>query len=117
MRVSALTAHLDRMLRIAAALRVPAEAEGLSPEARTTLAAALADIRRVRRAGFDDPTRLAAGFAAADAALLRLTEEAGRLARAIAGLARQRPLDAAFATDRGVFADVFAEAYAAEATA
>ncbi|MCF4129583.1 hypothetical protein [Methylobacterium sp. SyP6R] len=116
-RVSALTVHLDRMLRIAAALRVPAEAEGLSPEARDALAAARADIRRIRRAGFDDPDRLAAGFAAADAALLRLAEEAGRLARAIAGLARQRPLDAAFATDRDVFADAFAEAYAAEATA
>ncbi|PIK73224.1 hypothetical protein CS379_09620, partial [Methylobacterium frigidaeris] len=116
-RIAALTAHLDRMLRIAAALRVPAEAEGLPPEARTALAAALVDIRRVRRAGFDDPDRLAAGFAAADAALLRLAEEAGRLARAVAGLARQRPLDAAFATDRDVFANAFAEAYAAEATA
>ncbi|QRE74898.1 hypothetical protein [Methylobacterium aquaticum] len=116
-RISALTVHLDRMLRIAAALRVPAEAEGLSPEARATLAAALADIRRVRRAGFDDPDRLAAGFGAADAALLRLAEEAGRLARAVAGLARQRPLELAFATDRDVFAKTFAEAYAAEATA
>ncbi|SEP50700.1 hypothetical protein SAMN04487843_13923 [Methylobacterium sp. ap11] len=116
-RVSGLTAHLDRMLRIAAALRVPAEAKGLPPEARDTLVAARADIRRIRRAGFDDPDRLAAGFAAADAALLRLAEEAGRLARAIAGLARQRPLDAAFATDRDVFAKAFAEAYAAEATA
>jgi hypothetical protein len=116
-RVAALSAHLDRMLRIAAALRVPADAEDLAPEVRSTLAAALADIRRVRRAGFDDPDRLAAGFAAADAALLRLAEEAGRLARAIAGLARQRPLDSAFAADRDVFARTFADAYAAEATA
>ncbi|TGE01746.1 hypothetical protein [Methylobacterium nonmethylotrophicum] len=116
-RAAALSAHLDRMLRIAAALRVPAEAEGLSPEVGRALAAALADIRRVRRAGFDDPDRLAAGFAAADAALLRLAEETGRLARAIAGLARHRPLEAAFAADRQVFAQTFAQAYAAEATA
>ncbi len=116
-RVSGLTAHLDRMLRIAAALRVPAEAEGLSPEARDALAAARADIHRIRRVGFDDPARLAAGFAAADAALLRLAEEANRLARAVAGLARQRPLERAFETDRDVFARAFAEAYAAEATA
>ncbi|AWB25297.1 hypothetical protein DA075_30705 [Methylobacterium currus] len=116
-RAEALTAHLDRMLRIAAALRVPADAEGLAPEMRDTLAAALADIRRVRRAGFDDPDRLASGFATADAALLRLAEEAGRLARAIAGLSRNRPLDAAFAADREVFARIFAEAYAAEASA
>ncbi|SFU50730.1 hypothetical protein SAMN02799631_01006 [Methylobacterium sp. 174MFSha1.1] len=116
-RAEALTAHLDRMLRIAAALRVPADADGLAPEMRDALAAALADSRRVRRAGFDDPARLAAGFAAADAALLRLAEEAGRLARAIDSLARHRPLDAAFAADRDVFARTFAEAYAAEAGA
>ncbi len=95
----------------------PGGGRGPVPRGRDALAAARADIRRIRRAGFDDPDRLAAGFAAADAALLRLAEEAGRLARAIAGLARQRPLEVAFATDRDVFADAFAEAYAAEATA
>lgn len=114
-RVAALAAHLDRMLRIAAALRVPADAEGLEPEVRGALAAALTDLRRVRRAGFDDPDRVTAGFAAADAALLRLADEIGRLGRALAGLAGERPLEAAFAADRAIFARTLAEAYAAEA--
>ncbi|MCJ2046678.1 hypothetical protein MKK58_19360 [Methylobacterium sp. J-078] len=116
-RVGALAAHLDRMLRIAAALRVPADADGLGPEVRAALAAALSDIRRVRRAGFDDPDRLAAGFAQADTALLRLAEEVGRLQRAVAALDRQRPLAPAFAADRDVFARTFARAYASEAAA
>ncbi|KQP40062.1 hypothetical protein ASF49_21405 [Methylobacterium sp. Leaf104] len=116
-RVGSLAAHLDRMLRIAAALRVPADAEGLGPEVRDALAAAVADIRRVRRAGFDDPDLLTAGFARADAALLRLAEEVARLQRAVATLARQRPLAPAFASDRDVFARTFARAYAPEAAA
>lgn len=116
-RVAALAAHLDRMLRIAAALRVPAEAEGLAPETRDALAAARADIRRVRRAGFDDPARLAEGFAAADSALVRLAGEIDRFQRAIARLVRHRPLEPAFTADRDIFAKTFAQAYVAEATA
>ena len=115
-RAVALAAHLARMLRIAAALRI-AERDGLAPETRAALEAAEADLRRVRRAGFEDRTALAAGFAAAETALLRLAEEAGRLERALAGLARQRPLDTAFAADRSVFAGAFAAAYAGEAAA
>ncbi|MEH3143817.1 MAG: hypothetical protein PGN34_00290 [Methylobacterium frigidaeris] len=115
-RAGTLAAHLARMLRIAAALRI-ADRDGLAPEARAALEAAEADLRRVRRAGFEDRAGLAAGFAAAEAALLRLAEEAGRMERALAALARQRPLDAAFAADRAVFADAFAAAYAGEATA
>ncbi|KQQ14603.1 hypothetical protein ASF53_08165 [Methylobacterium sp. Leaf123] len=115
-RAVALAAHLARMLRIAAALRI-AERDGLTPEVRAALDAAEADLRRVRRAGFEDRAALNAGFAAAQAALLRLTEEAARLERALAGLARQRPLDAAFAADRSVFAAAFAAAYAEEAAA
>ena len=115
-RAGALAAHLARMLRIAAALRI-AERDGLTPEAQAALEAAEADLRRVRRAGFEDRAALAAGFAAAETALLRLTEEAERLERALAALARQRPLDAAFAADRSVFAAAFAAAYAGEAAA
>jgi hypothetical protein len=113
-RAGALAAHLARMLRIAAALRI-ADRDGLAPEARAALDAAEADLRRVRRAGFDDRAGLAAGFAATEAALLRLAEEAGRLERALAALARQRPLDDAFAADRAVFAGALAAAYAGEA--
>jgi hypothetical protein len=115
-RAGALAAHLARMLRIAAALRI-AERDGLDPETRAVLEAAEADLRRMRRSGFEDRAALARGFAAAETALLRLAEEAGRLERSLAGLARQRPLDAAFAADRSLFAAAFAAAYAGEAAA
>jgi hypothetical protein len=81
------------------------------------LEAAEADLRRMRRSGFEDRAALARGFAAAETALLRLAAETGRLERALAGLARQRPLDAAFAADRSLFAAAFAAAYAGEAAA
>lgn len=113
-RAEALAAHLARMLRIAAALRL-AERDGLSPETRAVLDAAEADLHRVRRAGFEDRARLAAGFAAIETALLRIAEETGRLERALDGLARQHPLEPAFLADRAVFADAFAAAYAEEA--
>ncbi|MGU3538032.1 hypothetical protein [Methylobacterium sp. A54F] len=115
-RAGALSAHLGRMLRIAAALRLAA-ADDLSPEVRAALAAAEADLKRVRRAGFDDRARVEAGFAAADAALLRLAAEVGRLERSLDALGRQRPLAAAFAADRSVFAETLSAAYADEAAA
>ncbi|MFF8799568.1 MULTISPECIES: hypothetical protein [unclassified Methylobacterium] len=115
-RAGALAAHLARMLRIAAALAI-AERDGLSPQTQAALEAAEADLRRVRRAGFEDRAALAAGFAAAESALLRLAEEAGRLERALAALDRQRPLEAAFAADRAVFAEALTAAYAGEAAA
>ncbi|MBX4421392.1 hypothetical protein K4H00_25630, partial [Mycobacterium tuberculosis] len=81
------------------------------PEAvRSALEAAEADLHRVRRAGFDDREGLSAGFAAAEPALLRLAEAAADLNRSLDGLARQRPLDALFPADRGIFAVAFAAA-------
>lgn len=115
-RAAALAAHLARMLRIAAALRL-VERDGLSPEARAALDAAEADLRRVRRAGFEDRAGLTAGFAAAEAALLRVAEETARLERALTALARQHPLDAGFEADRAVFAAALSAAYAGEAAA
>lgn len=115
-RAGALAAHLGRMLRIAAALRIR-ERDGLSAEARAALDAAEADLRRVRRAGFEDLAGLTAGFAAAESALLRLAEETVRLERALAALARRHPLDRGFAADRAVFAEAFSAAYAGEAAA
>ncbi|MDP4022887.1 hypothetical protein Q8W71_09660 [Methylobacterium sp. NEAU 140] len=116
-RARDLAGHLGRMLRIAAALRLAGGAADLPAAARAALAAAEADLRRVRRAGFDDRARLEAGFAAAQDALLRLSAEADRLDRALAALDRQRPLDAAFAADRAAFAAVLTAAYAADAAA
>jgi hypothetical protein len=118
-RVGALSAHLGRMLRIAAALRLPAgdELRADAPAVREALAKAEADLKKVRRAGFDDRAGLTAGFAAAEAALLRLADEIARLERALTILARQRPLETAFAADRATFAETFAAAYGAEAAA
>ncbi|MCX4197495.1 hypothetical protein OMR07_19650 [Methylobacterium organophilum] len=115
-RAGLLAAHLTRMLRIAAALRI-ADRDALPEAARSALEAAEADLRRVRRAGFDDREGLSAGFAAAEPALLRLAEAAADLNRSLDGLARQRPLDALFPADRGIFAVAFAAAYAGEAAA
>lgn len=115
-RATALAAHLARMLRIAAALRI-VDRDGLPDAVCATLEAAEADLRRVRRAGFEDRAALAAGFAAVDATLVRLAEETSRLEQALASLARQRPLEPAFTTDREVFAETFAAAYAGEAAA
>lgn len=115
-RARLLAAHLTRMLRIAAALRI-ADRDALPEAVRSALEAAEADLRRVRRAGFDDREGLSAGFAAAEPALLRLAEAAADLNRSLDGLARQRPLDALFPADRGIFALAFAAAYAREAAA
>ncbi|MCE4226105.1 hypothetical protein HCU64_20345 [Methylobacterium sp. C25] len=115
-RAGSLATHLARMLKIAAALRI-ADRDELPVEARAALEAAEADLRRVRRAGFEDRARLAAGFAAVDATLVRLAEETGRLEQALATLARQRPLEPAFAADLEIFARAFATAYAGEAAA
>jgi hypothetical protein len=115
-RAGLLAAHLGRMLRIAAALRI-ADRDALPEAVRGALEAAEADLRRVRRAGFDDRAGLSAGFAAAEPALLRLAEAAADLERSLDGLARHRPLDALFPADRDIFAVAFAAAYAGEAAA
>jgi hypothetical protein len=116
-RAADLAHHLGRMLRIAAALRLAATglADDLDAEAQAALREAEADLRRIRRAGFDDRARVASGFAAMDAALVRLAEETGRFVRAAEALDRRQALDAAFAADRAVFAQAFAAAYAGEA--
>jgi hypothetical protein len=116
-RAADLAHHLGRMLRIAAALRLAATglADDLDAEAQAALREAEADLRRIRRAGFDDRARVASGFAAMDAALVRLAEETGRFVRAAEALDRRQGLDAAFAADRAVFAQAFAAAYAGEA--
>ncbi|WP_342152859.1 hypothetical protein [Methylorubrum sp. SB2] len=115
-RASELAAHLARMLRIAAALRL-VERDGFSEKTRAALDAAEADLRRVRRAGFEDRAGLTAGFAAAETALLRVAEETARLERALATLARQHPLEQGFEADRAVFAAALSAAYAGEAAA
>lgn len=112
-RVGTLAEHLARMLRIAAALRL-ADGDALDADLRAAIEAAEADLRRVRRAGFEDRARVVSGFAAAEAALLRLSAETVRLEEAIASLGRRRPLDETFAADRSVFSAAFGAAYAGE---
>lgn len=112
-RARALQAHLDRMVRIAAALRLPSAAVA-DPRVAAALRAAEADLKRVRRAGFEDRAALATAFAALDDTLVRALEEMGAFTRAVLALGVRRPLPDAFEADRAVFAESFAAAYAGE---
>lgn len=115
-RADALAAHLDRMVRIAAALRL-AGTGSADPRVAALLASAEADLRRVRRAGFDARREtLAAGFAAADDALADAKIALDAFAAAVGGLAARRPLEDRFEADLPVFAETFRQAYLAEET-
>lgn len=105
-----LAAHLARMIRIAAALRIGSE--GHDGRVADALKAAAADIKRVRRAGFDDREALARAFAGLDDVLLRAAGETVAFTEAVAGLAARGPLVARFAADRPVFAAALTHAYA-----
>lgn len=109
-RARDLAAYLARMIRIAAALRIGSrDGDGRVADA---LKAAEADIRRVRRAGFDDREALARAFADLDDVLLRAGEEIAAFTQAVTALSARRPLAAAFGADRPVFADALTHAYA-----
>src|SRR5262249_55294122 len=74
-RVEALKTHLGRMIRIAATLRLGGKSFD-DPVVAELFAAAQADIRRIRRRGFDDPIEnLAAAFAEVDEALISVSDE------------------------------------------
>jgi BMFP domain-containing protein YqiC len=112
-RAASLAAHLKRMVGIAACLRLPAETADAA--LRAALQAAEADLKRVRRSGFDgDRAALAAGFAAVDETLVRTAEEVAALIRAMQNLEARRPLPEIFAADRRIFAETLTQAYAGE---
>lgn len=116
-RARELKAHVERMLKIAAALRLagrPAADERVA----AILAAAEADIKRVRRSGFDgDRATLAASFAEVDDILVRASEEMMSFIRAADSAAKSAPLAATFLADRELFAAAFHTAYIGKVTA
>ena len=111
-RARELQAHLDRMVRIAAALRI--DASTADERVAAALAAAEAEIRRVRRAGFEDRARLADAFSQVDEVLVRAAREVASFVGAVEKLAGSRPLTHRFEADRAVFADALTRAYAEE---
>ncbi|MGU3496151.1 hypothetical protein ACLBXM_19085 [Xanthobacteraceae bacterium A53D] len=108
-RATALAGHLERMTRIAAALRLGSGGEAdaeIDATLATILAAAEADLARVRRAGFDqDRATLARAFAMVDETLVRLLAEVPAFARAASALPGR------FEADRATFAAAFTQTY------
>jgi hypothetical protein len=109
-RAKDLKEHLDRMIRIAATLRLGAKSFD-DPAVAKLLAAAEADIGRIRRAGFDDRKTLAAAFAKVDEALISVRDEIERFASAAANPVNGRLPADRFPEDRAFFSAAFTEAY------
>lgn len=115
-RARTLAAHLGRMVGIAACLRLSPETTDVRVAA--ALQAGEADLKRVRRAGFDaDRPNLAAAFAAVDETLVRIADETSALIRALDALEARRPLSGTFEADRLAFAEAFGRVYLGERVA
>jgi Zn-dependent oligopeptidase len=100
------------MIRIAAALRFGDKSFD-DPAVAELLAAAQADIGRVRRAGFDDREKLAAAFGKVDEALTSVSDEIAHFRSAAAKPVKGRlPVDR-FPEDRAFFSAAFTDAYLA----
>jgi hypothetical protein len=111
-RADALKTHLGRMIRIAATLRFGGKSFD-DPAVAKLLAAAQADIGRIRRAGFDDREDLAAAFAKVDETLISVTDEIEHFR-----LAAAKPVDGRlpadrFPEDRAFFSCALTDAYLA----
>lgn len=103
-RADCLSRHLMRMVHIAAALRIGPDRR--PPDVAETLAAADADLSRVRRAGFDAPRQqLAEVFAAIDAILAEARDEIDAFIKA------SLAAEGRFEMDRACFAQVFQQTY------
>jgi hypothetical protein len=111
-RADALKTHLQRMIRIAATLRVGDKTFD-DPAVVTLLAAAEAEIGRVRRAGFDNRAELAEAFAKVDEALISVSDEIERFRSAAARPVRGRLCADRFPEDRAFFSAAFTDAYLA----
>lgn len=109
-RADALSAHLRRMIRIAAALRFSKQAFD-NPEIVALLQVAESDIKKVRRAGFDDREALARAFAEVDDTLIAVADEVDRFSTASAAVDRKKSLSESFAQDRVFFSEALKEAY------
>jgi hypothetical protein len=112
-RAGALKAHLERMIRIAATLRVENKAFD-DPAVVTLLAAAEAEIGRVRRAGFDNRGELAEAFAKVDEVLISVSDEIESFRSAAARPVRGRLCADRFPEDRAFFSAALTDAYLAK---
>jgi hypothetical protein len=111
-RAEALEAHLGRMIRIAATLRLSGKSFK-DPAVARLLTDAQVDIGRIRRAGFDDRETLAAAFAKIDGALISVSDEIERFTSAAAKPVKGRAPTDRFAEDRAFFSAAFTDAYLA----
>lgn len=112
-RARSLAAHLARMVGIAACLRLSPESTDI--RVAEALQGGEADLKRVRRAGFDaDRSTLAAAFAAVDETLVRIADEMAALIRAMDALEARRSLSDTFRADRLAFAETFSRVYVGE---
>jgi hypothetical protein len=113
-RASELADHVKRMVRIAVALRM-ANADDVDERTAAVVEAAEADIKRVRRAGFDLPrAALAEAFAGVDELLADTIVEIGAFLTASARLGGENTLATFYAEDRSFFSDSLTLAYAKE---
>jgi hypothetical protein len=113
----ALGDHLTALMRIAYAVRVgtDGEAEGdADPRSAEAVAAGLAALKAMRRAGFSsDLVAMKAPFAQAEGAFVTLSEALRGQREACDRLAKRLPMSGAFEDDRIFFARQFALAYLA----
>lgn len=113
-RVGATQAHLHRMLKIAVALRMSGS-KIQDDRIAALVSAAEADIRRVRRAGFDQPREtLAVAFAQIDETLAETAEETKAFLTASAKLGGANTLARIHTEDRSFFAEALTVAYLQE---
>jgi hypothetical protein len=116
-RFHALLAHLERLLRIALALRFGESAPVAAD--RSALAETVeqgnADLKRLRRAGFDRPREeLATIFAGIDVLLSDLCTVVREFTTELNRLGRRQDLGARFAKDKPVFIEILTRAYIAQ---
>jgi len=116
-RAEKLAEHVDRMIRIAAALRMDAGAIDQDSRLKSLLSEAEADMARVRRAGFDvERAALADAFAHVDETLVRVRDETTAFTAAVSSVARRQPLPQRFEHDRALFAATLTKAYGEESS-
>lgn len=102
--------HVERMIKIAAALQIPATAQQDSL-VHEVLVAAESDIARVRRAGFDDRAALQETFSTFGTLLVDLRDELTGFITASRKVAVDQDLAERFEGDRPVFAAAFRDIY------
>jgi hypothetical protein len=113
-RLRTIQDHLQRMLKIAVALRMQG-IEAQDEQIATLLQSAEADIRRIRRAGFEqEREQLAAAFAGVDATLAETAVETRAFIDATGKLGGANTLSRLHAEDCVFFAEGLTAAYAQE---